>query len=242
MCIAILKKKNKQISKKTLERCFDSNPDGAGFMFAENGKLNVFKGYMAFAEFWDVYNGIKTSDKNVLIHFRIKTHGAISVENCHPFLVSNELGFIHNGVIDIKTKGTESDTMSFNRMYLKMIKDLHLAIKQNGIQKLIQDRINNSKLIFLDRFSNYTIINENAGQWHKGSWFSNSSFKGSKSCQIQTFSFDSDYYNDYDEKCLNCQNFLFEDQEFDSGYCFACLETNEQTYNKIKNNSWRYFN
>jgi hypothetical protein len=35
MCIAIMKSENKKISKSTLQRCYDANPDGAGFMYAE---------------------------------------------------------------------------------------------------------------------------------------------------------------------------------------------------------------
>ena len=43
MCIAIMKSENKKISKSTLQRCYDANPDGAGFMFANNKELTVKK-------------------------------------------------------------------------------------------------------------------------------------------------------------------------------------------------------
>ena len=44
MCIAIMKSANKKISKSTLRRCYDANPDGAGFMYAEDKQLVVKKG------------------------------------------------------------------------------------------------------------------------------------------------------------------------------------------------------
>ena len=55
MCIAILKKNGHEISKQTLKNCFDSNPDGAGFMFADNGSLFIHKGFMNFDTFYKSY-------------------------------------------------------------------------------------------------------------------------------------------------------------------------------------------
>ena len=242
MCIAILKKNGHEISKQTLKNCFDSNPDGAGFMFADNGSLFIHKGFMNFDTFYKSYKKTNTKDKTTLIHFRIKTHGAISKENCHPFLVSDYLGFIHNGVIDIKTKGTESDTMSFNRNYLKKIKSLHKLIKSNGIKKLIADRIENSKLVFLDKFGKYTIINEKMGQWDNGSWFSNSSYKTPKFGYDYGGYCDNGYYNMYEDSlCVQCDNYLFEDVELENEICTECLEVDNSIIDKIKNNTLRFY-
>ena len=52
MCIAIMKSANKKINKTTLRRCYTANPDGAGFMFAEDNELHVKKGYFTFDEFY----------------------------------------------------------------------------------------------------------------------------------------------------------------------------------------------
>ena len=41
MCIAIYKPKDKVLSLTTLKECYTSNPDGAGFMYAENKKLHI---------------------------------------------------------------------------------------------------------------------------------------------------------------------------------------------------------
>jgi len=42
MCIAIMKSANKKINKATLKRCYDANPDGAGFMYADNMKTSKY--------------------------------------------------------------------------------------------------------------------------------------------------------------------------------------------------------
>ena len=66
MCIAIMKSENKKISKSTLQRCYDANPDGAGFMFADNKELTVKKGYFTFKEFYKEYKKINwIDDSNV---------------------------------------------------------------------------------------------------------------------------------------------------------------------------------
>ena len=45
MCIAILKKEKATIKKSQLEKSFDSNPDGSGYLFAKDGRLTQKKGY-----------------------------------------------------------------------------------------------------------------------------------------------------------------------------------------------------
>ena len=177
MCIAIMKSANKKISKSTLRRCYDANPDGAGFMYAEDKQLVVKKGYFTFKEFYKEYK--PHGDKQVLIHFRIKTHGPINKDNCHPFLVNSGLGFIHNGIITGYGSNTKSDTIEFNESILQKIVSKHgnNSLFDDPMVELIENVIGYSKLVFLDRHGNYTIMNEQKGNWNDGVWYSNTSWK-----------------------------------------------------------------
>ena len=177
MCIAIMKSENKKINKATLKRCYDANPDGAGFMYAENKELTVQKGYFTFKEFYKEYK--PHENKQVLLHFRIKTHGKIDKKNCHPFLVNNGLGFIHNGIITGYGDDKESDTIAFNKAILKKIVAKHgnNSLFDDPMVELIENVIGYSKLVFLDRHGNYKIMNEDKGSWSDGVWYSNSSWK-----------------------------------------------------------------
>ena len=177
MCIAIMKSANKKISKSTLRRCYDANPDGAGFMYAEDKQLVVNKGYFTFKEFYKEYK--PHGDKQVLIHFRIKTHGPIDKDNCHPFLVNSGLGFIHNGIISGYGSNTKSDTIEFNESILQKIVSKHgnNSLFDDPMVELIENVIGYSKLVFLDRHGNYTIMNEKKGNWNDGVWYSNMSWK-----------------------------------------------------------------
>ena len=177
MCIAIMKSENKKISKTTLQRCYESNPDGAGFMFAADKKLTVKKGYFTFKEFYKEYK--PHENKQVLLHFRIKTHGPIDKNNCHPFLVNSGLGFIHNGIISGYGDNKQSDTIDFNKSILQKIVAKHgnMGLFDDPMVELIENVIGYSKLVFLDRHGNYRIMNEDKGHWNNGVWYSNNSYK-----------------------------------------------------------------
>ena len=182
-----MKSANKKINKATLRRCYDANPDGAGFMYAEDKQLHVKKGYFTFKEFYKEYR--PHGDKQVLIHFRIKTHGPINKDNCHPFLVNSGLGFIHNGIISGYGSNTKSDTIEFNESILQKIVAKHgnNSLFDDPMVELIENVIGYSKLVFLDRHGNYTIMNENKGNWNDGVWYSNMSWKKPEKVKSNNF-------------------------------------------------------
>ena len=178
MCIAIYKPEEKIISKATLQECYSSNPDGAGFMFADDKQLNIEKGFFSFDSFYNAYK--KHQDKKVVIHFRIKTHGEINKTNCHPFAVNSSLAFVHNGIISgLDGDKTLSDTIHFNEQILQPLVNKwgNLALFQDPMINLLETRIGYSKLIFLDRHGNHKIMNEHKGEWDDGIWYSNNSYK-----------------------------------------------------------------
>jgi hypothetical protein len=177
MCIAIYKPEDKVLSLATLKECYTSNPDGAGFMYAENKKLHIEKGFFSFQSFYDAFK--KHENKQTVIHFRIKTHGKIDTTNCHPFAVNNAIGFVHNGIISGFGDANHSDTIGFNQSILQPLvsKWGNLALFQDPIIDLIEGRIGYSKLVFLDRHGNHKIMNEHKGTWDDGVWYSNDSYK-----------------------------------------------------------------
>ena len=196
MCIAIYKPEEKIISKATLQECYSSNPDGAGFMFADDKQLNIKKGFFSFDSFYNAYK--KHQDKKVVIHFRIKTHGEINETNCHPFAVNSSLAFVHNGIISgLDGDKALSDTIHFNEQILQPLVNKwgNLALFQDPMINLLETRIGYSKLIFLDRHGNHKIMNEHKGEWDDGIWYSNNSYKPYVA-PVSTWQ-TSDWINDY---------------------------------------------
>jgi hypothetical protein len=177
MCIAIYKPEGKVIPYATLKECYEGNPDGAGFMYAQDKVLHIEKGFFSLKSFYKAYK--EHQDKQVVLHFRIKTHGKIDETNCHPFAVNNAIGFVHNGIISGFGDTNHSDTIGFNNQVLQPLVNKwgNLSIFQDPIKDLIESRIGYSKLIFLDRHGNHHIFGEQKGEWDDGIWYSNTSYK-----------------------------------------------------------------
>lgn len=179
MCIAILNTAGHTIKRDHLKNSWENNTDGAGILFIKDNKMAVYKEMASFDAFYDKYLEIKRNHghNNIVLHFRISTHGKINKDNCHPFLVDDELGFVHNGMIyDVPTSVDYSDTYMFNEKYLKLMKKGF--DRSDEIMDMIAMYIGTgNKLIFLNANDEYTIVNEKAGHWHKGSWFSNTSYQ-----------------------------------------------------------------
>jgi hypothetical protein len=180
MCIAILNTKGTTLKKELLHNCWKNNGDGAGLLFINDDKqLETFKEMKSFTNFYNKYQEVRKlyGKRNIVLHFRISTHGRVNETNCHPFLVDDSVGFVHNGMIyDVPNHTDFSDTYMFNELVLKEFKQgFH---NNTVVLDIIADFIGNgSKLVFLDVEDNWTIVNEDAGHWNLGCWFSNSSYK-----------------------------------------------------------------
>lgn len=178
MCIAIYNN-NDLLTKKTLNNCWTSNDDGAGMLWVQDGQLQTFKELKSFKVFWKKYREVREITTKVVLHFRIRTHGHVNVDNIHPFIVDDTVGFVHNGIISEFSDYTSpySDTWHFNEFLKTMPKNF---TKSNAVVTLLQDYIGTyNKLVFLNSDNEVTIINEKAGIWDGESWFSNNSYKDS---------------------------------------------------------------
>jgi hypothetical protein len=192
MCIAILNNGN-ELTRDELANCWISNDDGAGMLFIENNKLVACKypnadGYgkagESFNEFYAEYREIykRSVDNNtpVLLHFRIATHG-FDPAYLHPFFISDNVGMIHNGIIDGYGSKDVSDTAEFSQELATLpstmlgdVSFLEIPFVYNMIYLAIGTY---NKLVFMDDKGQWTIFNEDKGHWVGDNWFSNDSYK-----------------------------------------------------------------
>lgn len=178
MCIIVAIPQGKQVTKQTLKRCWDNNPHGGGFMYSNGNKVIVNKEMASFKKYWKAFTQAKDNyDTSFVCHFRISTHGKINETNCHPFLVNKNLGFAHNGIIYAAPKSDNfSDTYMFNEAILKHLPNTFLT--NTAHVSLISQYIGSgSKLAFLNTKGEITIINDKAGVWDDGVWYSNTGYK-----------------------------------------------------------------
>jgi predicted glutamine amidotransferase len=141
MCWIALFTAGKNLNKEKLQNAWDENNDGGGFMYAENKKLFVEKGFVDFESFYEAYSKVDINISRV-IHFRKVSSGKENAENCHPFYVNDGLAFCHNGTIfGIKDYLNDaekdfSDTYLFNEKILKPL------VKNNCNIILIPNNLN----------------------------------------------------------------------------------------------------
>lgn len=199
MCIAIVKPKDKVISKERLKICCDANPDGMGFAFCKNDNVYIMKYLNDFEKFYEDYSKVETTSP-MLIHFRIATHGGVTIENCHPFALNNNMALIHNGVISgYGDKEKKSDTRDFIDKVIGNIS--HKAWRNASFRELVGKAIGYSKLGILDTKGNTYIINEDKGYWDDGVWYSNKSYEPKvvttkKSSATSNSDYHYDWYSD----------------------------------------------
>ena len=197
MCVAIYKPEGVVISKETLEKCYDTNKDGAGYVYFDerdgNPTLMYAKGFFSFEKFYESWSKV-SAEKRALIHFRIATHGGISESNTHPFLFvgkKHTFAMIHNGVISDfsrQAKGKKSDTRLFTeRVLAPLAKEDDDFILDEKFMRYLGREIPGNKVVILRDDGKMAFLNEQSGDWldqahltgdGKGkAWFSNTHWR-----------------------------------------------------------------
>jgi hypothetical protein len=178
MCIIAIKPANIVIPSANITAMWENNPHGAGFMYAERGKVKVVKGFMKLNALMSALEEHKS--RKLVMHFRTKTHGDISADLTHPFWVKkNGLAMVHNGIIWSFAKNAsnkESDSLLYARHLGKRFHDPMEALTNPLVHANIVDQIGYSKLVFMDGNGDTQIVNEKLGTWDNGVWYSNSGF------------------------------------------------------------------
>lgn len=193
MCIIAIKPAGVPFPRSTiLSTMWVNNPDGAGFMYADGGRVHIHKGYMEWDEFASAMEELKSSKLDlvktpIVFHFRITTHGGTRPENCHPFAITDnvailkkpiihtDVGVAHNGIIPITPRKDISDTMEYIVSQLSVIKGINRKFyEQKKFLKLIENAIA-SKMVFLAGDGTISTIGEFAED-EGGMLFSNYSY------------------------------------------------------------------
>jgi hypothetical protein len=124
MCILIYKPKDAALPVEAIKNAFKVNSDGAGFITPVTKKEFFFaKGFMTEKHLLRALKEFKHAELS--IHLRMATHGKVSKENCHPFIVNKSKKAIlhgrstsllmHNGVLAQYGDRENSDSWHFAR-------------------------------------------------------------------------------------------------------------------------------
>ena len=191
MCIiCVSPARTHQPSISQIKTMFLNNPHGAGYMFAREGRVHIYKGFMDIDSFLSAVKAEHfTAKDSVVYHFRISTQAGVNPEMTHPFPLSNRLpimkaldvecpcGVAHNGIIRLTSDTSQreySDTALFITRYMAQmvhgLDDLKDAQLLNRIERLA-----GSKLAIMDGSGYIATIGHFINE--RGLLFSNDSYQ-----------------------------------------------------------------
>lgn len=190
MCLLVIERASQEpLCDEFLTGVYSRNSDGIGVMWAENDTLYYNKALPASAEEFIEFYRTKIAGKDCAWHARMRTHGDIDMENCHPYPVfgfegtdgagvNYPMALMHNGVIHHAAAGkdkSKSDTWHYIRDTLQpLLRDNPEVITNKALISMIgRDIGTGSKFAILDFAGNMTLVNEQAFTEYKGRLLSN---------------------------------------------------------------------
>ena len=161
-----------------LENIYASNADGIGAMYPTTGGLKTPKTLpKTVQQARKFIQSLPNDARNLALHWRMRTHGAINKAKCHPYtVVQGRLEMMHNGVLHTGNKAdpTMSDTWHFIQDYLAPLSN-HGAdlVHEPAMVALISEFIGDNRFAFMTDDGRLTVINRDDGIEHQDLWFSN---------------------------------------------------------------------
>ena len=223
MCVAIYKPADKKLNYANMHKCHVKNSDGMGFSAAVDGKLVTFHELKNFEIFWKALKDYRHYP--CIVHFRWATHGAETLENCHPFLLNHgSIAMAHNGIISefcsaINVTQEKSDTALFvDKVLQPLLRKNPELLYNSAFQEVLHMAMGSSnKLVFLDAQGKFVIIEKTSGyvgvhnSWDNGIWYSNTSWKHNYGSIILANSYAGgdttwckEYQEDIPRECIYC--------------------------------------
>ncbi len=230
MCLLLVKPAGQSVPYQYLKNAQECNPHGSGIAFADGKTVRIEKDAKWNAE--DIAERLEYLEENpVIVHFRYATHGSNTNDNTHPFKLPKRWAAAHNGIIDIKCKGDESDTRAFLRQNVVPAINHGASLTDQRILNLIGDTIGkHNKLAFLHGSGEYGIANEDCGHWNNGIWYSNYTYEDSQPYYKPFYKESLSHYRITELECCYCGREIKQEFWIDSSsnrsemLCSDCLE------------------
>lgn len=175
MCLIAYSPKGTYIPDDILNYACAQNNDGIGVMCRES--VTKFLGKKMLKRAKRVIKQLVDAEIPYAVHFRWATHGKVNLINTHPYKSpQGEHYIMHNGIIttgDCTTESSadESDTAVYVRKFLQEMP------RFEDDKKFYTDMGAHigwgNKFCIMDSDGHFQIVNEGAGTWIGGVWYSN---------------------------------------------------------------------
>lgn len=175
MCLIIVQPAGHTLSRAEFADIYDRNPDGFGIMVARAGKLHTHRTVGTLEEARAMYSA-HGAGRACVLHWRYATHGTVSLDNAHPFTLTPDVAFVHNGMLSCGTPDANaSDTAHMARHILAPIaRDNPAALFTDTMRAVLSPLIGTgNKFVVMDRTGAVSIFNRAQGVDHRGRWYSN---------------------------------------------------------------------
>lgn len=177
MCLLVKQPSTTAFTNDFLEDVYNKNSDGFGVMYAEGGKVHVYKCLPRSAQEMVDFYAKHAEGRDCIWHARMQTHGDIDIDNCHPYMVTDDIYLAHNGVLSCGNNAdrSKSDTWHFIRNIMRpaLTAEPDLMLDPTWIS-FIGAMIGSSNKFGLVRADGHmVVINESSGVEFVGAWLSN---------------------------------------------------------------------
>lgn len=178
-----------------------ANPHGHGYAIIIGNQVLTGHGMDAetvLAEF--AAARARHPDGAALFHSRLATHGALTLDNCHPFPVGGDTRTVlaHNGILPAEVQPRVGDARSDTRILAEDYLPTHpfgsldTAAGREGFERWL----GTDKAVILTIDPAYTervyLFGEHRGIWDGGIWYSNDTYQYAQ--QTQAFAIDGDWH------------------------------------------------
>lgn len=175
MCLIVNQPRGHTLSRSHLLDIAARNGDGFGIMLAHRGRLHTWRVVGDTRDMLELY-AEHAAGRACVLHWRQATHGAVNVENAHPFHLTPEIAVVHNGMLDIATptRGMSDTWHLCTHVLAPIARDDASALFRDDMAEMLGGMIGSgNKLAILRNDGALSIVNESSGVMHAGRWYSN---------------------------------------------------------------------
>jgi len=175
MCLIITQPAGLTLSRAHLRDVAARNGDGFGIMRAHKGALHVWRTVGDIDEIIQLYTQ-HAAGRACVLHWRMATHGAVSLDNAHPFRLTPDIAVVHNGMLDVgtPTRGLSDTWHLAHHVLAPIARDNPNALFSGDMNAVLAGLIGSgNKLVFQHADGRTAVVNRAAGVEHRGAWYSN---------------------------------------------------------------------
>lgn len=176
MCILIHHDASTVFGPELLADFYSHNSDGFGLMYGDGNKIHIHKTLGSLEEITQLYQTVGIG-RECIMHFRMQTHGDIDINNCHPYMVTDDIYVAHNGVLTAGNpiNKTMSDTWHMIEYLIRPVAltNPDMIFSKEWIEYMSELIGTSNKLAFCHADGRIAITNYDYGVKHEGSWLSN---------------------------------------------------------------------